>query len=87
MTSVLLPRGILLFVPRPALIEQSDRSPPRFTLGVNDLQYLLTFAVLLVVALITAELAARLRHERDVVEARGGRPNPCMRLRVICRRL
>ena len=45
--------------------------PPRFTLGVNDLQYLLTFAVLLVVALITAELAARLRRERDVAEARG----------------
>mgnify|MGYP005748951123 CR=1 FL=1 len=45
--------------------------PPRFTLGVNDLQYLLTFVVLLVVALITAELAARLRHERDVAEARG----------------
>ncbi len=45
--------------------------PPRFTLGVNDLQYLLTFVVLLVVALITAELAARLRRERDVAEARG----------------
>ena len=45
--------------------------PPRFTLGVSDLQYLLTFAVLLVVALITAELAARLRRERDVAEARG----------------
>src|SRR5690606_23459169 len=45
--------------------------PPRFTLGVSDLQYLLTFAVLQVVALITAELAARLRRERDVAEARG----------------
>lgn len=46
--------------------------PPRFALSVSDLQYVLTFAVLLVVALITAELAARLRRERDLAEAKGG---------------
>lgn len=43
---------------------------PHFTFAVSDLQYLLTFAVLLAVALTTAELAARLRRERDVAEAR-----------------
>ena len=43
---------------------------PHFTLAVSDLQYLLTFAVLLAVALTTAELAARLRRERDTAEAR-----------------
>jgi two-component system sensor histidine kinase KdpD len=44
---------------------------PHFTLAVSDLQYLLTFAVLLAVALTTAELAAGLRRERDSAEARG----------------
>ena len=44
---------------------------PHFTLAVSDLQDLLTFAVLLAVALTTAELAARLRRERDSAEARG----------------
>ncbi len=44
--------------------------PPHFTLVVSDLQYLLTFAVLLVVALITAELAAGLRRQRDMAEQR-----------------
>ncbi len=43
---------------------------PHFTLAVADLQYLVTFVVLLAVALITAELAARLRLERDAAEAR-----------------
>jgi len=44
--------------------------PPRFTLVVSDLQYLLTFSVLLVVALITTELASRLKAERDSARAR-----------------
>lgn len=44
--------------------------PPHFTLGVHDVQYLLTFAVLLLVALTTAELAARLRRQRDAAEQR-----------------
>lgn len=43
---------------------------PHFTFAVSDLQYLLTFAVLLAVALTTAELGARLRRQRDVAEAR-----------------
>lgn len=43
---------------------------PHFTLAIEDLQYLLTLAVLMVVALTTAELVARLRRERDTAEAR-----------------
>jgi two-component system sensor histidine kinase KdpD len=35
--------------------------PPRFSLSVNDGQYLLTFAVMLVVALTTAQLASGLK--------------------------
>ena len=43
---------------------------PHFTFVIEDLQYLLTFAVLLSVALIAAELVARLQRERDTAEAR-----------------
>lgn len=44
---------------------------PQFTFAVSDLQYLLTFAVLLAVALTTAALATRLGNERDEAEAHG----------------
>ncbi|WP_249115697.1 DUF4118 domain-containing protein [Azoarcus sp. L1K30] len=44
---------------------------PHFTFAVSDFQYLLTFAVLLAVALITAALAARLGEQRDAAETRG----------------
>lgn len=44
--------------------------PPHLTLVVSDVQYLLTFLVLLVVALITAQLAAGLREQRDAAERR-----------------
>ena len=37
--------------------------PPRFSFAVADVQYLLTFGVMLGVALITAHLAAGLRHQ------------------------
>jgi K+-sensing histidine kinase KdpD len=37
--------------------------PPRFSFAVHDMQYLLTFAVMLVVALITAHLSAGLRDQ------------------------
>ncbi|MCK9261093.1 MAG: DUF4118 domain-containing protein [Azoarcus sp.] len=43
---------------------------PHFTLAVSDFQYLLTFAVLLAVALTTAALTTRLGSERDDAEAR-----------------
>lgn len=44
--------------------------PPHFTFAVSDLQYLLTFIVLLAVALIAAHLADRLRQQRDEAERR-----------------
>lgn len=37
--------------------------PPRFSLAVNDIQYLVTFAVMLATGLITAHLAADLRQQ------------------------
>ena len=40
--------------------------PPRFSLAVNDVQYLITFAVMLVVALIIGRLAGRLRQETNI---------------------
>lgn len=44
--------------------------PPHFTFAVSDLQYLLTFIVLLAVALIAAHMADRLRQQRDEAERR-----------------
>lgn len=43
---------------------------PHLTLAVSDLQYLVTFGVMLAVALITAELATGLRAQRDAAEER-----------------
>jgi two-component system sensor histidine kinase KdpD len=43
---------------------------PHLTLVVSDLQYLVTFGVMLAVALITAELATGLREQRDAAEER-----------------
>jgi two-component system sensor histidine kinase KdpD len=37
--------------------------PPHFTVGVSDVQYLLTFAVMLIVGLVTGHLTAGLRHQ------------------------
>jgi two-component system, OmpR family, sensor histidine kinase KdpD len=47
--------------------------PPRFTFAVADVQYLLTFAVLLAVGLITGQLTANLRYQARVSEHRAGR--------------
>jgi two-component system sensor histidine kinase KdpD len=44
--------------------------PPRFTLAVSDFQYLLTFAVMLAVALIIANLVASVRAQTRVAGAR-----------------
>lgn len=44
--------------------------PPRFTFAVADTQYLFTFAVMLAVALIISQLAARLRFEATVATHR-----------------
>ncbi|QEL66177.1 two-component system, OmpR family, sensor histidine kinase [Oryzomicrobium terrae] len=39
--------------------------PPRFSLAVSDAQYLLTFLVMLVVALVTGQLTANLRFQAE----------------------
>ena len=43
---------------------------PRFTFVVNDAQYLVTFPVMLVVAVITSELTARIRRQAEEAERR-----------------
>lgn len=43
---------------------------PRFSFTVSDIQYLLTFAVMLVVALITGHLTANLRYQARVASRR-----------------
>jgi two-component system sensor histidine kinase KdpD len=44
--------------------------PPRFTFSVSDAQYLLTFAVMLVVALVIGQLTAGLRFQARVATVR-----------------
>lgn len=44
--------------------------PPRFTFNVSDAQYLLTFAVMLVVALVIGQLTAGLKFQARVATAR-----------------
>ncbi len=44
--------------------------PPRFTLAVSDAQYLVTFAVMLTVALVIANLMASVRQQTRVAGAR-----------------
>lgn len=43
---------------------------PRFTFSVDDPQYLVTFVVMLAVALVTGQLTAGLRQQADVASAR-----------------
>jgi two-component system sensor histidine kinase KdpD len=43
--------------------------PPRFTLTVDDAQYIVTFAVMFVVALVISHLATRLRQEAEIARA------------------
>ncbi len=47
--------------------------PPRFTFAVADLQYLVTFAVMLIVGLITGHLTSDLRFQARVASHREGR--------------
>ena len=44
--------------------------PPRFSLVIHDWQYLLTFAVMLIVGLIVGQLTARFRYQAQVASAR-----------------
>jgi two-component system sensor histidine kinase KdpD len=47
--------------------------PPRFSFAVSDIQYLLTFAVMLTVALITGQLTAGLRFQARIADHREAR--------------
>jgi len=47
--------------------------PPRFTFAISDFQYLITFAVMLVVGLITGHLTAGLRFQARVASQREAR--------------
>ncbi|MFA9219099.1 MAG: DUF4118 domain-containing protein, partial [Sphingomonadaceae bacterium] len=47
--------------------------PPRFTLAISDFQYLITFAVMLAVGLITGHLTAGLRFQARVASQREAR--------------
>lgn len=44
--------------------------PPRFTLAISDVQYLVTFAVMLTIALVIANLMASIRQQTRVAGAR-----------------
>lgn len=44
--------------------------PPRLSLAVHDVQYLLTFAVMLIVGLVIGQLTARFRYQAQVASAR-----------------
>jgi len=46
---------------------------PRFTIGVSDIQYLLTFAVMLVVGIVTGHLTSGLRYQVRVARYREDR--------------
>jgi two-component system, OmpR family, sensor histidine kinase KdpD len=54
--------------------------PPRWSFAVSDTQYLFTFALILVVAIVTSELAARLRAEARVARAGERRESAVARL-------
>ena len=54
--------------------------PPYGSLGVSDLQYLITFAVMLAVALLTSGLTARIRQQADLLRQRGQRVEALFRL-------
>lgn len=47
--------------------------PPRFSMAVHDAQYVITFAVMLTVALVIGRLAGTLREERDAAGRREAR--------------
>jgi two-component system sensor histidine kinase KdpD len=47
--------------------------PPRFSFAVSDVQYLLTFAVMLVVGLIAGQLTAGLKYQASVATGRENR--------------
>src|ERR1700686_4854956 len=53
--------------------------PPRFSFAVSDVQYLLTFGIMLAVGLITGQLTAGLRFQARVASHREDRAGPVRR--------
>ena len=53
--------------------------PPRYSFAVSDVQYLLTFAIMLVVALIIGNLNASVRLQARVAGHASGARRCCMR--------
>jgi two-component system sensor histidine kinase KdpD len=60
---------------------------PRFSFAVSDAQYLMTFAVMLIVALITGQLTARYKQHADVATSARRAPAGFTKWHVICRQL
>lgn len=58
--------------------------PPRFTFVVNDGQYLVTFAVMLVVAIITGRRQAACAGRRTILRPRNGTPARSPKWRESC---
>ena len=56
--------------------------PPRFRFAVSDFQYLLTFAVMLAVALIIGQMTAGLRYQARVASYREERARVALRIRA-----
>ena len=54
--------------------------PPRFSFAVSDIEYLLTFGVMLAVALVIGPLTARLRYQARVATEREARVNALYQL-------
>ena len=47
--------------------------PPRFSFAVGDIQYLMTFIIMLAVGLITGQLTAGLKHQAFITTSREAR--------------
>ena len=60
--------------------------PPRLSFAVSDVQYLVTFAVMLVVGLLVGQLTAGLRFPAGVSPAASGGRSRCSSSRANCRR-
>ena len=56
--------------------------PPRFSFAVSDFQYLLTFAVMLAVALIIGQMTAGLRYQARIASYREERARVALRIRA-----
>ena len=53
--------------------------PPYLSFAVSDIQYLLTFAVMLIVALVISNLAVRVREQAELARYQNGAQQCCTR--------